>query len=208
MNDTYKCWFDGSIGKNPHGNIGYSGYIERNGVPHIELYSGDDAKFGYTVNVAEHMGLRTILKHFILKNLTDVKIDIFGDSQIAVNHILFSDSDIVGYCEEIANENRLLFKKFTNITIKWIPREQNQEADRLSKLGREPFKIEPLKPKLKSKKVSKSKVIKESIYSSEKHDKFTFGKYKGKTVEYVKTNDLSYINWLNENVNGWKNKLK
>ena len=92
-----------------------------------------------TNNVAEYVGLINLLRHLIENNLTNQVICIYGDSQLVINQTnhkyRVKSERLLSYF----NETKMLLSQFENISIRWIPREKNNEADKLSKKGYEEF---------------------------------------------------------------------
>ena len=95
---------------------------------------------GMSCNVAEYAALNNALEWLIYKKLNDSKIEIFGDSLLVIrqmNHFIESDfkSDprFSGLYSPYAKSCLSLIEKFTDISFNWIPREQNEDADALSR---------------------------------------------------------------------------
>jgi len=84
-------------------------------------------------NVAEYSGFLDILKFLIGMDLTGEEILIQGDSMLVIKQMRGEWRMRHGFYIPIAKECKELLKKFTNIRLSWIPREQNTFADKLSK---------------------------------------------------------------------------
>lgn len=84
-------------------------------------------------NVAEYAGLILGLEWFIEENQTDKPITVFGDSNMVINQMFGRWKIKKGLYEEKAARAKSLKKQFNDIHGYWIPREENDEADRLSK---------------------------------------------------------------------------
>lgn len=59
-----------------------------------------------------------------------------GDNQAVMYHMKGIYKDIKKDYKQYANKAEELSKQLRYVTFKWIPREENQEADLLSKIGR------------------------------------------------------------------------
>ena len=92
-----------------------------------------------TNNVAEYVGLINLLRYLIENNLTNQSTCIYGDSQLVINQTnhkyRIKSERLLSYF----NKTKILLSQFENISISWIPREKNNEADKLSKKGYEEF---------------------------------------------------------------------
>lgn len=66
------------------------------------------------------------------KNLGSAKVEVKSDSQLIVNQLTgdykVKSKRIVSLYKQVL----LLKRKFQDIEIKWVPREENREADRLT----------------------------------------------------------------------------
>lgn len=87
---------------------------------------------GATNNVAEYSALIAALKFFINKNFPG-PLTVRSDSQLVINQMIGkwavkSESVLVYY-----QQAKHLAGKFSEIHFEWVPREQNEQADQLSK---------------------------------------------------------------------------
>jgi ribonuclease HI len=93
----------------------------------VEPFSQDS-----TNNVAEYTALVKALQWLLEKNLGSTKVEIKSDSQLIVNQLTgdykVKSKRIVSLYKQVL----LLKRKFQDIEIKWVPREENREADRLT----------------------------------------------------------------------------
>lgn len=89
-------------------------------------------------NVAEYSGVIEILLFLDQNNLHNEEIEICGDSSLVINQmsgvwkIKLSSNKLYAKYALVALS---LVKKFKKIKWKWIPREQNKQADALSKFS-------------------------------------------------------------------------
>jgi ribonuclease HI len=93
----------------------------------VEPFSQDS-----TNNVAEYTALIKALQWLLEKNLGTTKVEVKSDSQLIVNQLTgdykVKSKRIVSLYKQVL----LLKRKFQDIEIKWVPREENREADRLT----------------------------------------------------------------------------
>jgi ribonuclease HI len=93
----------------------------------VEPFSQDS-----TNNVAEYTALVKALQWLLEKNLGTTKVEVKSDSQLIVNQLTgdykVKSKRIVSLYKQVL----LLKRKFQDIEIKWVPREENREADRLT----------------------------------------------------------------------------
>jgi ribonuclease HI len=91
-------------------------------------------KSGNTNNVAEHIALRQLLEYFVGKIGNEIYIS--GDSQMVINQATGRMKIKRGSYVEHGKQTLLELedvKKNNVVFMRWIPREQNEEADALSK---------------------------------------------------------------------------
>lgn len=126
---TYEAWVDGSYG--PQGlGIGVAIY---HGTERVFVIGAREKKTG-TNNVAEYLALNYALQWFIKRKLTNHKIVIHTDSMMVSKQMNGKQALRHGAYVVEAQRARTMLKDFHHLTVKWIPREENQEADELSKL--------------------------------------------------------------------------
>jgi ribonuclease HI len=85
-------------------------------------------------NIAEYTALLTLLEYFIEAGLTGAEITIFGDSKLVSEQMAGRWRIGAGLYVPAAHQAKRLLAQFSNIRFRWIPRQQNQLADELSKL--------------------------------------------------------------------------
>jgi ribonuclease HI len=128
-------YFDGACEpKNPGGTASYGFIIQQDGK---EIYREGKivcSGAGASNNVAEYQGLINALRWLYAHKFQHNEIDCLGDSQLVINQM----GGLWNINKGIYVEHALTCKKaityFSNITFKWIPREQNI-ADDISKTG-------------------------------------------------------------------------
>lgn len=127
-----KCYIDGACEPaNPGGTAAYGFIIYQNNKKLIEQF-GTIAKKS-TNNVAEYGALYECLTKLIYLNLTEEDTIIYSDSQLVINQMRgnwkIKKGEYVPYCLKC----KQLLYIFLSINFQWIPREENSEADFLSR---------------------------------------------------------------------------
>jgi ribonuclease HI len=146
--------FDGACEpKNPGGFASYGLVILRDGERIFEdscLFDPFKLKGRTSNNLAEYSGFLAGLKFLISKGLQQEEILVCGDSKLVIEQMFGTWRIKKGFYVDLALEARHLLKKFTRITGRWIPREENSLADELSKRvlkkANVRFKIQPEGP--------------------------------------------------------------
>lgn len=140
------CYFDGSCTpRNPGGDMGWGAIVKDQQGNIIHQSSGKKpAASDNTNNVAEYMGLQSVLNHLFDKWYEGDDVLIRGDSMMVCMQMMGKWRIKDGYYKETAIEclNNLDFLKEErelNISFEWIPRNMNEEADLLSNPERIPF---------------------------------------------------------------------
>ncbi|OPX76476.1 MAG: Ribonuclease HI [Methanosaeta sp. PtaB.Bin018] len=132
-------YFDGLCHpKNPCGVAAFGYLVLRNGqVVHKGFRAVGEGK-GMTNNVAEYEGLMAAAQ-WIADEGIEEKIVIKGDSQLVIKQMKgewkVKSATSKKYVPKI---ERLLEGK--DVSFVWVPREENEEADRLSRLAYERYK--------------------------------------------------------------------
>ena len=85
-----------------------------------------------TNNVAEYTALVKALQWLLANNLGSSRVEILGDSQLVVNQLTGEYKVKAKRIISLYKQVLLLMSKFHDIQIKWVPREKNREADRLT----------------------------------------------------------------------------
>lgn len=134
---TTELFFDGACewynGKRNPGGIATFGWLIKQNDKRIAWGYGEVARGnGATNNIAEYHALIEGLK--AAKDLGifgDTEIQIKGDSQLAISQVKGEWRCNKAHLRNLRDEVRNLMNPVDTIT--WVPREQNQEADDLSK---------------------------------------------------------------------------
>lgn len=128
----YEAWFDGAFNRHT-GCAGWGFLVKRGGIKVHEAFGGDNFD-EHSTNTAEYMGLNNLLSWLEKNEIDDV--DIYGDSKMVIKQ---SRGEYKvgegGLYEPFYREAQSLLSNFTGLRFFWNPREQNMEADALSKRG-------------------------------------------------------------------------
>ena len=126
--------FDGAcIPYNPGGIASY-GIIIKKGKEYLFTgYGIIGSPPDTSCNLAEYAGFKAALIWLLTNELETEKIYIYGDSNLVINQMFGTWKIKKGIYKNLAIETKSLLKCFTDINGSWIPREQNSEADELSK---------------------------------------------------------------------------
>ena len=131
-----KMWVDGSVGSgDPGGVIGYGWHTDTE-EGHGILFQGGTAA---TNNISEYgavaAGLIWLLPR--VSQFGDKTLEILSDSQLTVNQLSGEWRVRHSNLKPIAALTHLILDQFTqlgwDVTIRWIPREENKRADKLSR---------------------------------------------------------------------------
>ena len=85
-----------------------------------------------TNNVAEYTALAKALQWLLANNFNSKKVEIKSDSQLVVNQLTGGYKVKARRILPLFKQVLFLKTKFQDIQIKWIPRDKNREADRLT----------------------------------------------------------------------------
>lgn len=130
------CYFDGCCEPcNPGGTIGVGAIVNIDGQKALEHSESFPASKSNTNNIAEYLAFAKVLSFLIKNNLQNESVVIRGDSQMVVNQM--SGKWRIkegGYVTTAKRCEKALIEYFPiKPKIEWIPRDQNDECDRLSK---------------------------------------------------------------------------
>jgi ribonuclease HI len=85
-----------------------------------------------TNNVAEYTALAKALQWLLANNFDSKKVEIMSDSQLVVNQLTGDYKVKARKIIPLFKQVLFLMTNFQDIQIKWIPRDKNREADRLT----------------------------------------------------------------------------
>ena len=131
-------YFDGlCYPKNPGGVAAYGYLVRRDGELIHKGFGAVGEGKGMTNNVAEYEGLRAAAQWLQDEGIEE-KLVVKGDSQLVIKQMTgvwrISSGTSKKYVPQI---KRLLEGK--DVTFSWVPREENEEADKLSRVAYEKY---------------------------------------------------------------------
>lgn len=157
-----QAFFDGCCEPiNPGGTASYGAIIFKEGVTEAiwsesKIFMPGDG-FQTSNNVAEYSGFQAILDNLLGMGLEKEQIIVRGDSRLVLCQMFEDAAKKCGYrkkwrilggqYESLARRCKKLLRQFSSIQGEWIPREENNLADALSKAELHKagvkFKIQP-----------------------------------------------------------------
>jgi ribonuclease HI len=135
--ESYLAWFDGACEPfNPGGTATFGAIIkDRDGTVLSKEHTMVGRGKAMSNNVAEYAGVRQILKY--LASRPPGRVTIHGDSNLVINQLSGRWRITKGLYLSIATETKQLLAYLRGlgwqINFRWIPREQNEECDALSR---------------------------------------------------------------------------
>lgn len=128
QNNTWHAWFDGATKHTNPGLRGIGGIIKGPAGERIEV--SEEVGEG-TNNEAEYLALAAVLDAAIGAGVQ--KLIVYGDSQLVIRQCngewLIKAKELVPLCQTV----QALKKQIPQLSLRWLPREENTEADILSK---------------------------------------------------------------------------
>lgn len=138
--NNFEIFFDGACNPvNPGGHMGYGFIIKENNeyISHGSFY--EEPSRNNTNNVAEYKAcieaMHSLLNYTKLNNIKIFTVVVYGDSKLVVEQMNGKWRINAGAYVEFAQKTKKLIEDSfvkERIYFKWIPREQNEEADELS----------------------------------------------------------------------------
>lgn len=123
---TWLGWFDGSARPNP-GDIGIGALLAGPDGQHLEI----SRRAGYgNSGEAEYLALIALLEAAL--PLSPAALLIHGDSQVVIGDAGSPDDDGAAGLEQYRQRARTLMAQLPDVTLRWVPRHKNAQADRLS----------------------------------------------------------------------------
>ena len=128
MENTWNAWFDGATKDSNPGMRGIGAILKGPAGERIEI--SNEIGSG-TINEAEYVALMALLDAAVEAKVENLVVH--GDSQLVVRQVneewFIKDRNLVPLCKTVIE----LKAQIPNVTIRLIPREENTEADALSK---------------------------------------------------------------------------
>jgi ribonuclease HI len=124
--------------RNPGGHATYGAVID--GLGYISQLSGDVGSGPEMTNqVAEYYAVFKALEYLVDERRTTEKVIVYTDSQLVANQMNGEWRAKGGRYLGIFLKTKELARQFRSIVFQWIPREENKEADRLSRIAYEDY---------------------------------------------------------------------
>lgn len=132
--DIYTVYYDGACEPtNPGGHGGFGVAIYKNETLLHTITGYRAPAFDVSNNVMEYSGLISALEWLLERKLQDNQIRFYGDNMMSVRQMNGQWRCKGGFYAPLFDKGRKLVAKFRDIAFTWIPREENGEADELSK---------------------------------------------------------------------------
>jgi ribonuclease HI len=131
-----EAYFDGLCEPNPGGVATYGFVIKRDGKKIHEGHglAGTPKTVQATNNVAEYTGLIKALE-WLAGQKTKGPIVIRGDSDLIIKQVKGEYKVKSGLLAPLHGQVQDLLEKLPGVTLEWIPRDRNADADRLTNLA-------------------------------------------------------------------------
>lgn len=123
---AWRGWFDGSAHPNP-GRLGVGALLLGPDGERIEVSQA--AGHGSSSD-AEYAALTAVLRAAL--DVRPVQLLLYGDSQVVINDVLGTTPAGAKGLEMHRATVVTLLQQFPDVSLRWIPRHRNGEADRLS----------------------------------------------------------------------------
>jgi ribonuclease HI len=130
-----EVYFDGLCQPiNPGGIPCYAFVVKVDGNTVYSDYgiAGEPFSDDSTNNVAEYTALVKALQWLLSNNFGPSSVEVMSDSQLIVNQLTGDYKVKAKRIISLYKQVLILMSKFQDIRIKWVPREKNREADRLT----------------------------------------------------------------------------
>ena len=130
---AWRAWFDGSAHPNP-GNCGIGGLLKGPAGEHIEI--SQPAGYGNS-SEAEYRALIAVLEAALRAG--SYPLTVYGDSQVVVNDVNGADTSAAPSLQAYRGTAQALIAQLPGVTLRWIPRHKNPDADALSQRAAKPL---------------------------------------------------------------------
>lgn len=139
-----EAWFDGACNNVGDNRSGYGALVKAEGAVIFRAHGCLGAGPHLSNNCAEYAGIIALFRFFIQSGITVATV--YGDSDLVIGQLTGRVKVKRGRYLPFFEEARTLFKQLPGVSLKWISREQNSEADELSQIGIRSQKIESILP--------------------------------------------------------------
>jgi ribonuclease HI len=122
---VWRAWFDGSARPNP-GRCGIGARLEGpDGAVEISQLAG----YGNS-SEAEYRALIALLEAAVARGVAGLTV--YGDSQVVINDATCPDAFAAPALQPYRAAARALMARIDGLSLRWVPRHKNQQADALS----------------------------------------------------------------------------
>ena len=128
---AWRGWFDGSAHPNP-GKLGIGALLLGPNGERIEVSQA--AGYGNS-SEAEDAALTAVLQAALKVRPPPVQLLLYGDSQVVINDVLGTTPTGAKGLEAQRASVVALLLQLHDVTLRWLPRHRNGEADKLSQLA-------------------------------------------------------------------------
>ena len=128
---AWRGWFDGSAHPNP-GKLGIGALLLGPQGERIEVSQA--AGYGNS-SEAEYAALTALLQAAVKVRPPPVQLLLYGDSQVVINDVLGTTPVGAKGLETQRATVVALLEQFTEVSLHWLPRHRNGEADKLSQMA-------------------------------------------------------------------------
>ncbi|MGI9863065.1 ribonuclease HI [Moorella naiadis] len=118
---------------NPGGTACYGWVARKDGEKLKESWGVICSGPGATNNVAEYTAVIEAMKWLIENGFAKERIEIRSDSQLCIYQLTGDYAVRSARIKPLYREARKLAQKFSSLRFRWVPREENEEADELSR---------------------------------------------------------------------------
>lgn len=125
----WRAWFDGSAHPNP-GDCGIGALLIGPGGERVEISRA--AGYGNS-SEAEYRALIALLEAAV--DCGAHGLTVYGDSKVVIDDLNGSFADAAASLQDCRTAALGLIAKLRDVTLRWIPRHKNSEADALSQLA-------------------------------------------------------------------------
>ena len=128
---AWRGWFDGSAHPNP-GRLGIGALLLG---PHGERIEVSQAAGYGNSSEAEYAALAALLQAALGVRPPPAQLLLYGDSQVVINDVLGTAAAGARGLETHRATVVALLEQLHDVTLRWLPRHRNGEADKLSQLA-------------------------------------------------------------------------
>jgi ribonuclease HI len=122
---AWRAWFDGSARPNP-GRCGIGARLEGpDGAVEISQAAGHGNS-----SEAEYRALIALLEAAVARGVASLTV--YGDSQVVINDATGPDAFAAPALQPYRSTARALMARIDGLSLRWVPRHKNQQADALS----------------------------------------------------------------------------